>query len=134
MSSAPRTGQAEGGQPSVPPEELPGAGSCPYVLVCVPPDMPTRVVCWLAMAGRWGTWMLLTAAGLETGDRDEWFLPLGRRALFLPRDAPGELLATRVRGVLGCLAELEPGTAQLKAPGLLARQRDEPLFQVRAGT
>jgi hypothetical protein len=104
------------------------------VLVYVPPDVPTRVVCWLAMAGRWGTWMLLTAAELETGDREEWFLPLERRALFLPRDAPVELLTTWVRGVLGCPAELEPGTARLKARGILARPHDEPLFHVRTGT
>ena len=135
MSSTPGTGQAEGGQPSVPAsDELPGADSCPYVLVYVAPDIPTRVVCWLAMAGRWGTWVLLTAAELETGDREEWFLPLDRRALCLPRDAPQELVATWVRGVLGCPVELEPGTARLKARGILARPHDEPLFQVRTGT
>ena len=135
MSDTVRTRQAEHSQPSAPdPEELPGAGSCPYMLVYIPPDVPTRVVCWLAMAARRGTWMLLTTAEWESGDREEWFLPLERRALFLPRDAPADLLATWVRGVLGCPAELEPGTARLKARGILARPRDEPLFRVRTGT
>jgi len=135
MSNTPRTGQAEDSQPSAQvSQEPPGACSCPYVLAYVPPDMPTRVVCWLAMAGQWGTWLLLTAAESETGNRDEWFLPLERRALFLPRDTPGDLLATWVRGVLGCPVELEPGTARLKARGILARPHDEPLFHVRTGT
>jgi hypothetical protein len=35
MSDTARTRQAGDGQPAVPvPEELPGADSCPYVLVC----------------------------------------------------------------------------------------------------
>jgi hypothetical protein len=135
MSDTARTRQAEDGQPSVPdPQELPGADSCPYVLVYIPPNMPTQVVCWLAMAGRWGTWALLTAAEWETSDREEWFVPMERRALSAPRDVPAELLTTWVRGVLGCPVTLEPGTARLKARGLLARQRDEPLLHVRTDT
>jgi hypothetical protein len=121
MSDTVRTRQAGDGQPPVPdPEGLPGAGSCPYMLVCVPPDASTRVVCWLARAGRWGTWALVTAAEWESGDREERFFPLERRALFAPRDVPGELLAVWVRGVLGCPVTLEPGTARLRASRVLA--------------
>jgi hypothetical protein len=99
MSDTARTRQAEEGQPAVPdPEELPGADSCPYVLVYIPPNMSTRVVCWLSMTGRWGLWALVTAAERESGDREVWFLPPERRALFAPRDVPGDLLAVCVRG------------------------------------
>jgi hypothetical protein len=114
MSDTARTRQAEGGQPSVPDQqELPGADSSPYVPGYIRPDMLTRVVCWLAMAGRSGTWALLTTADWETGDWGEWFLPLERRALFGPRDVPGEMLTTWVREVLGCPVTLEPDTARL---------------------
>jgi hypothetical protein len=135
MSDTVRTRQAKDGQPAVPdPEELPGTDPCPYVLAYTPPNMSTRVVCWLAMTGRWGLWVLVTAAEWESGDRDVRFLPPERRALFAPRDVPGDLLAVWVRGVLGCPVALEPGTARLRTSGILARPRDEPLFHVRTDT
>jgi hypothetical protein len=88
----------------------------------------------VAMAGRRGVWALLTAAEWESGDREEWFRPLERRALLAPRDVPVDLLATWVRGVLGCPVALEHGPARLRASGILARPRDEPLVHVRTGT